>query len=206
MSPNLPWDSNYSRRLLDFLRDLNNKENEGQPQDTRILLFSSKNLFLHLDFPESNNIPNIFNEEEKLLVTIHATKTENRQKDGIQKLSADLQRKQSSPISFLSEVLLKESAALGSFRRNFAQEQEQARQRQARLKEDLRILAKEKRDMKNVLLQKALLLINEKKEKVNELCAKVEEMEQENQQLKTELAQAQEALKAKRARKRVKHY
>lgn len=130
--------------------------------------------------------------------------SENSQMDGIRILSADLQRKQSSPISFLSEVLLKESAALGSFRRNFAQEQEQARQRQARLKEDLRILAKEKRDMKNVLLQKALLLINEKKEKVNELCAKVEEMEQENQQLKTELAQAQEALKAKRARKRVK--
>lgn len=114
--------------------------------------------------------------------------SENSQMDGIRILSADLQRKQSSPISFLSEVLLKESAALGSFRRNFAQEQEQARQRQARLKEDLRILAKEKRDMKNVLLQKALLLINEKKEKVNELCAKVEEMEQENQQLKTELA------------------
>lgn len=93
---------------------------------------------------------------------------------------------------------------MDSFRANLAEQKEVMSKKRQKLMSDLEVLTRDKQQMKQNLLKKSLLLINEKKQKIRELCEIIEQQKQENEALKKDLLEAQTKKPTKRSRKRVK--
>ena len=128
----------------------------------------------------------------------------NEQPDGIRILWGDFDPVKSSPISFLTQTLLKQSVNLLSFQKNFAEQKDNLNKKKDKLISDMEIFVKEKEEMRKNLLKKSLLLINTKKQKIMELCTTVKSLENENEELKKEIFELKAKKKTKRGTRKVK--
>lgn len=204
LSLSLAWDSNYSTRLLNFIRGLNTSIDLPQTDKSRILLHSSGNFFLRLEFPSHGQIEPFFPGPVPLNLTIHANISANEQPDGIKILWGGFQPVSESPVFFLSQSLLKESVKMASFRASLADQKEAMHKKKERLMSDLEVLVQDKEQMRQSLLKKSLLLINEKKGEIRELCGIVDRQKREIEDLQKEVLDLQAKQATKRRRKRVK--
>lgn len=200
MSHNLPWDANYSTRMLNFVKELNTLSTSGQKSESSILLHSSSNLFLRLDWPLDSSL---FPCPVDVKITLHANMSTNPKPDGIRILWANLLPVHSSPISHLSQILLKENIKMESFKLNFADKQETMGKKCKRLMDDLEVFAREKQEMKENLLKKSLLLINQKKIKILNQSAQIKKLQEQNEKLQKDLFESQ-TMKKKNGKRKVK--
>lgn len=199
LTHNLPWDINYSTRLLNFMKKLNTLSTSGQKNESSYLLHSSSNLFFRLESSSSSFFPSPVD----IKLTLHANMSSKPKPDGIQILWANLVPIHSSPISHLSQTLLKESIKMQSFKNNFADKQETMNKKCKRLMDDLEVFAKEKQEMKDNLLKKSLLLINEKKIKILTQSEQIKMLKEQNEKLQKDLFESQ-TIKKKRGKRKVK--
>ena len=90
-----------------------------------------------------------------------------------------------------------------SFKLNFADKQETMGKKCKRLMDDLEVFAREKQEMKENLLKKSLLLINQKKIKILNQSAQIKKLQEQNEKLQKDLFESQ-TMKKKKGKRKVK--
>ena len=186
------------------MKELNTLTTFVQENDNSYLLHSSGNLFLRLEFPQYEKPQILFPSPVPVQLTLYANMSSRPKPNGIRILWSDLEPVHNSPISHLSQTLLKESVKMESFKIKFAEKKDLMNKKCNKLMGDLKIFAKEKKEMKSKLLKKSLLLINQKKIKILDLSKEIENLKQKNEKLQKELVISQSIKRRKKGKKKVK--
>ena len=92
-----------------------------------------------------------------------------------------------SSVNCLFEMLVKENLKFNSIKRQQQSKIFNSERKNYLLLRDLKILTTEKEESRKLLIEKALLLVNAKKEKIKELSSVIELAEEENKKLKKEI-------------------
>ena len=94
---------------------------------------------MHLEFESMNGPQVFFPNPVPIHLTIHANMSSNSEFDGIKILWGRLSPVNSSPISHLSQTLLKESMKISTFRSNYSEQKEKINKKKEKLISDLEV-------------------------------------------------------------------